>query len=65
MKLLQFVSPLNLLVATAKRRKRQFFWMICRIPVRPFDYVVKAGQPAHPKTSRRWPWFVCGQRKPP
>jgi len=24
--------------------------MFCRIPVRPFDYIVKAGQPAHWKT---------------
>ncbi len=23
-------------------------WTICRIPVRPFDYIVKAGQPARP-----------------
>jgi hypothetical protein len=25
-------------------------WTICRIPVRPFDYMVKAGPPARPKT---------------
>jgi hypothetical protein len=29
---------------------RKISWTICRIPVRPFVYVVKAGQPAGPKT---------------
>jgi len=28
----------------------KFSRTICRIPVRPFDYMVKAGQPARPKT---------------
>ena len=25
-------------------------WTICPIPIRPFDYIVKAGQAARPKT---------------
>jgi hypothetical protein len=29
---------------------RNFSWTICRIPARPFDYTVKAGQVACPKT---------------
>jgi hypothetical protein len=32
--------------------KRNFSWTICRIPARPFDYMVKAGQPARPKTKK-------------
>jgi hypothetical protein len=30
---------------------QNFFGTPCRILVRPFDYIVKAGQPAHPKTT--------------
>jgi hypothetical protein len=33
-----------------EKRKKQFFLTICRIPVRPFDYVVKTGQVARLKT---------------
>jgi hypothetical protein len=29
-----------------KRGRSKISWTICRIPVRPFDYIVKAGQPA-------------------
>jgi hypothetical protein len=32
-----------------KRGRRKTSWTICRIPVRPFVYVVKAGQPPGPK----------------
>jgi hypothetical protein len=35
-----------------KARKKIFLLTICRIPVRPFDYIVKAGQPARPKTKK-------------
>jgi len=27
-------------------------WTICRIPVPPFDYTVKAGQPVRPETTK-------------
>ena len=33
-----------------KRGRSKISWTICRIPVRPFDYIVKAGQPARPRT---------------
>ena len=33
-----------------KRGRSKISWTICRIPVRPFDYVVKGGQPPGPKT---------------
>jgi len=29
-----------------KREEAKVSWTICPIPVRPFDYIVKAGQPA-------------------
>jgi hypothetical protein len=32
------------------RKKQKSSWTICRIPVRPFDYVVKTGQVARLKT---------------
>jgi predicted nucleic acid-binding protein len=34
----------------AKARRSKISWTICPIPIRPFDYIVKAGQPARPKT---------------
>ena len=30
---------------------RKILWTICRIPVRPFDQIVKAGNSAQPKTA--------------
>src|SRR6202030_2074987 len=33
-----------------KRRRSKISWTLCRIPAWPFDYVVKTGQPARPKT---------------
>jgi hypothetical protein len=34
----------------SQRRQKKISWTICRIPVRPFDYIVKAGQTARPQT---------------
>jgi hypothetical protein len=33
-----------------KRGRSKIYWTICPIPVRPFDYIVKAGQAARPQT---------------
>jgi hypothetical protein len=53
--------------------KKQNFLEVCRIPVRPFDDIVKAGQPARPKTKpanqshlpqRRTVGDACLSRRP-
>jgi hypothetical protein len=31
-------------------QRSKISWTICPIPIRPFDYIVKAGQPARPET---------------
>ena len=36
--------------SSKKRGRRKISLTICRIPVQPFDYIVKAGQPARPQT---------------
>jgi hypothetical protein len=40
----------------ARNRKEKISWTFCRIPVRPFDYIVKAGQtgPAKDKNKDRY-----------
>src|SRR2546430_1047725 len=37
---------------SSKARKKKKSLTTCRIPVRPFDYMVKAGQRARPKTKK-------------
>jgi hypothetical protein len=39
-------------------------WTICRIPVRPFDYIVKAGQPARPQDRYSRPLQEKGEIMP-
>src|ERR1700733_2024164 len=41
--------PPNGLSSQLKREEAKFSWTICPIPVLPFDYMVKAGQPAPPE----------------
>src|SRR5208282_1229864 len=54
---------------TLKHPRIKISWTICRIPVRPFDYIVKAGQPARRNavTGRRLGPLSggkrCGRRK--
>jgi len=38
--------------AVRRTRKQKISWTICRIPSGPFDYIVKAGQSARPKTKK-------------
>jgi hypothetical protein len=42
--------PFNGFPFNAKVRRSKISRTICPIRIRPFDYIVKAGQPAHPKT---------------
>jgi hypothetical protein len=49
----QVVAPQVALEPDFKAWKEKISWTICRIPVWPFDYMVKAGQPARPKTKKK------------